>query len=578
MLRVTASRLPSGGALATLSIVALLLIIAPSALCDQRMKLNANSNSAAALRYDDSIKLQGEADDVGFVRREGKHLYDENDDPFFIVGTNSYYLLEHASESEPWLTRSMVIDTYEDAKKLNLNTIRTWAFYDGKFQTAPGEYDEGFFDALDYVVAKARDYNLKLILTLTNFWDAYGGMENYVRWANNNANGTDGLSISEFYTSEACRDMYKKNFLKIANRYNKYTNLTYAEDSTILAWELANEPRNPGDFSGQVLTEWIREMSKFVKEQAPKQLVTSGSEGFFGPSTMQYMYLNGNGTFDHGLYTAMMCTGVDYLANHDDKTAIDLPSFHLYPDHHAEELCGRGAPASDCALQWTRAQTETRIELASSVLQKPLFIGEFGKMKHPTMEGTLDAQVVYRNRLYSEVFKLIQSAALSEADDDSSPRPSNVSSIAGSTFWMLASKGYKDYDNFTVYVDANGPSLPPPWIPELKAVSIQSDFRNYVEEQACVAKALGEHPFWIDHHWYQAGHDADEWEDTVKRIKREKFRTLEISRDEHPGYTFTFDPTIPENWYLDASTVTLIKNHASNMQELAKLGKHTWWG
>ena len=182
MLRVTSSRLPSGGALATLSIVALLLITAPSALCDQRMKLNANSNSAAALRtYDDSIKLQGEADDVGFVRRQGKHLYDENDDPFFIVGTNSYYLLEHASESEPWLTRSMVIDTYEDAKKLNLNTIRTWAFYDGKFQTAPGEYDEGFFDALDYVVAKARDYNLKLILTLTNFWDAYGGMENYVR-------------------------------------------------------------------------------------------------------------------------------------------------------------------------------------------------------------------------------------------------------------------------------------------------------------------------------------------------------------------------------------------------------------
>ncbi len=66
---------------------------------------------------------------------------------------------------------------------------------------------------------------------------------------------------------------------------------------------------------------------------------------------MQYMYLNGNGTFDHQSYTGQMCTGVDFLRNHDDTTAVDLPSFHLYPDHHAEELCGRGAPQSDCALQ-----------------------------------------------------------------------------------------------------------------------------------------------------------------------------------------------------------------------------------
>ena len=72
-------------------------------------------------------------------------------------------------------------------------------------------------------------------------------------------------------------------------------------------------------------------MSHFIKDNAPNQLVTSGSQGFFGPSTLQYMYLNGNGTFDHKLYTAQMCTGVDFLADHDETTAIDLPSFHLYP-------------------------------------------------------------------------------------------------------------------------------------------------------------------------------------------------------------------------------------------------------
>ena len=107
--------------------------------------------------------------------------------------------------------------------------------------------------------------------------------------------------------------------------------MTYGEDPTILAWELANEPENPGDFSGKVLQSWIAEMSHFIKDNAPNQLVTSGSQGFFGPSTLQYMYLNGNFSYDQKLYTAQMCTGADFLANHDETTAIDLPSFHLYP-------------------------------------------------------------------------------------------------------------------------------------------------------------------------------------------------------------------------------------------------------
>jgi len=492
---------------------------------------------------------------IGFVRREGKHLLDDQGNPFFIVGTNSYYLLEHASESEPWLRRSVVTDTLDAAKKLGLNTVRTWAFYDGKLQTAPGVYDEDFFDALDYVVAKAGDYDLKLVLSLTNYWDAYGGMEEYVKWAHG-ANSTQNLTITEFYTSPEIKEMYKSNFLALKNRFNSYTNLTYGEDPTILAWELANEPENPGDFSGKVLQSWIAEMSHFIKDNAPNQLVTSGSQGFFGPSTLQYMYLNGNFSYDQKLYTAQMCTGADFLANHDETTAIDLPSFHLYPDWYAEELCGRGAPASDCALQFAQIQTKVRLNLAEKVLGKPLYLGEFGKMKHPTMEGTLDAQVVYRNRLYAQVYKMIQESAVDAFDEASEEFLSSTGVGGGSTFWMLASKEYKDYDNFTVYEGTNGPALPPPWVPTLSAVATQSDFRNYREEQECVTDTLALHPEYIDAHWFVAGRDADDWADTVNRMDRD-------------------DPAIAENWYLDASTVRLIQNHASNMDQLARLNK---WG
>ena len=344
--------------------------------------------------------------------------------------------------------------------------------------------------------------------------------------------------------------------------------------------ELANEPRNPGDYTGEVLREWIAEMSHFVKSEAPNQLVTSGSEGFFGPSTMQYMHLNGNGTFDHGRYLAQMCTGVDFLAQHDNRTAIDLPSFHLYPDHHAEELCGRGAPASDCALQWARAHTKARLKIAAESLGKPLYLGEFGKMKHPTMEGTLDAQVVYRNRLFAQVYDQFQRSAVDAFDEDTHIFGKHTGVGGGTTFWMLSNKEYKDYDNFTVYAYTNGPSLPPPWVPEPTAVEAQSDFRNIDEELECVENALRVHPDWIRHSWFVRGGDADLWPDTVPRLEKENenIRTRTYTHGHHPGYVFDFDPEVAHDWTLDASTVELISNHAKNMEDLARLNRHDWWG
>ena len=407
-------------------------------LCDGD-DAHANAHANAAMAQPGSNRSASFASS-SFIKRQGKHLVEEGSgQPFHIAGTNSYYLLEHASESEPWLKRSIVDETYAHANALGLNVVRTWAFYDGegKFQMRPGVYNETFFDALDWVIARAEAHGLRLILSLTNFWDAYGGMQEYVRWAaeaNGISDGSlDGLDIRDFYRSEAMRQMYKDNFVALANRTNAYTGRRYKDDPTILAWELANEPRCPGDESGDVLQSWIQEMSRFVKDVAPKQLVTTGSEGFFGMSTPQLMHLNGNATFDFIEYLPMLCTGVDFVRNHDNTTAIDIPSFHLYPDHHAEELCHRGAPASDCAMQWTHAQTKVRVDLADDVLGKPLFIGEFGKMKHPLMEGTLDAQVVYRNRLFVEVYRQLEEAAI------------EGKASGGSTFWMLSAPAYKDY-------------------------------------------------------------------------------------------------------------------------------------
>lgn len=60
--------------------------------------------------------------------------------------------------------------------------------------------------------------------------------------------------------------------------------LSYRDDPTIMAWELCNEPRCEGDFSGSALQAWTEQSAEFLKSLDPHHLVTLGSEGFFGSS------------------------------------------------------------------------------------------------------------------------------------------------------------------------------------------------------------------------------------------------------------------------------------------------------
>ena len=39
----------------------------------------------------------------------------------------------------------------------------------------------------------------------------------------------------------------------IVLRKNSFTGIVYRDDPTILAWDIANEPSNPGDDSGDIL-------------------------------------------------------------------------------------------------------------------------------------------------------------------------------------------------------------------------------------------------------------------------------------------------------------------------------------
>lgn len=72
------------------------------------------------------------------------------------------------------------------------------------------------FQALDFVVSEARKYRIRLILSLVNNWDAYGGKPQYVKWGK--AAGLNLTSDDDFFSHPTLKSYYKAHVK--ASSYN----------------------------------------------------------------------------------------------------------------------------------------------------------------------------------------------------------------------------------------------------------------------------------------------------------------------------------------------------------------------
>ena len=88
---------------------------------------------------------------------------------------------------------------------------------------------------VDYTIYQAGQLGIKLIVTLTDNWTYYGGMDTYVTWR--------GLNYhDQFYADPTILQWYKNWVGHVLNRVNTITGVAYKDDPAIMAWELANEP------------------------------------------------------------------------------------------------------------------------------------------------------------------------------------------------------------------------------------------------------------------------------------------------------------------------------------------------
>nr|GMD85962.1 mannan endo-1,4-beta-mannosidase 2-like [Ipomoea batatas] len=350
---------------------------------------------------------------LSFVERNGTQFLVEGQ-AFYVNGWNSYWLMDHAVDEN---RRPRIRAILQAGAKMGLTVCRAWAFNDGAYnalQISPGKFDEKVFTALDHVIAEARKYRIRLLLSLVNNLHAYGGKTQYVKWAWEEGVGVSSSNDSFFY--DPTTRLYFKNYVKtVLTRKNTFTGIEYRDDPTIFAWELINEPRCLTDPSGDTLQDWIEEMSTFIKSIDRNHLLTVGHEGFYGPKSSKSVTVNPE------FWAADL--GADFIRNSEIPT-VDFASVHVYPDQWLRNQ------SFEEKVQFVRKWLLSHIHDGDKVLKKPVMFTEFGLS---TENKEFDPEK--RDKFFKVILDIIYKSARR-----------NLSG-AGSFFWQFLVEGMEEYND-----------------------------------------------------------------------------------------------------------------------------------
>ncbi|KAH8658283.1 glycoside hydrolase superfamily [Xylariales sp. PMI_506] len=274
----------------------------------------------------------------------------------YYAGTNSYWLgmlsnssdvdlvMNHLSSAGLKLVRVTGFNDVNSCSSDDTTTVWFQCFATGSDPVINTDGPTGL-PLLDYAVEAAEKYDMKLILNFVNNWDDYGGMQAYLNYY--------GGEHNDWYNTTAIQAQYQKYIAAVISRYKS--------SNAIFAWELANEPRCTG-CSTDVIYNWAKTTSEYIKSLDPNHMVTLGDEGFH-PSA-------GNGDY---VYTT--AEGVSFAEN-INITTLDFATFHLYPSGYGESETG------SFPSDWITAHAQLCVAAG-----KPCLLEEYGSTDNRTAEA-----------------------------------------------------------------------------------------------------------------------------------------------------------------------------------------------
>uniref|UniRef100_A0A7S4BV87 mannan endo-1,4-beta-mannosidase n=1 Tax=Chrysotila carterae TaxID=13221 RepID=A0A7S4BV87_CHRCT len=283
-------------------------------------------------------------------------------------------------------------------------------------QSSAGVFNESVFITLDHALAGLHARGMTAVLCLNNMWQWSGGFAAYVEWATGERAPDMGVGATDqqwqkhqefalrFYDSHRARRLFYEFVRTLLGRVNTARQIVYRLDPTIMAFELANEPRALN--KGVAYRRWLRESAAVVRGADCGHLITFGSEGL----TPFDKYVRNDVRLDHA---------------HADYVTV-----HVWPQNWGwyDPLRPRGDEVAGADAAWAKARGYIEAAAADALaIEKPLVVEEFGLARDGGAYDALSATSL-RDAFYEQVCRLATSEQLTRT-------------ISGVGFWAWAGEG-----------------------------------------------------------------------------------------------------------------------------------------
>jgi mannan endo-1,4-beta-mannosidase len=253
------------------------------------------------------------------------------------------------------------------------------------------------------------------VVCLADFWNWSGGLGQYLVWSGAadsipypppHPGGDWGVYqkfAAQFYSNQKAMNMLNDHIKHVVQRKNSLTGVSYIDDPTIMAWELANEPR--GDSNVPAYREWIKNTTAIIKGLDKNHLVTTGSEGT----------------------TPSPSAGTDPEADHIDKN-IDYMTIHIWVQNWSVYDPHKADSTFDKSVEYAKNYLREHVAVAKKI-NKPIVMEEFGISRDLNSHDPKSSTKI-RDDYYAKIFQAVYDEASQEK-----------SVVSGVNFWAWGGEG-----------------------------------------------------------------------------------------------------------------------------------------
>lgn len=332
------------------------------------------------------------------VNADGQFVRDGK--PYYFVGANFWYGAILGSEGEGG-NRERLHKELDFLKSIGINNLRVLVGADGEngiktrvepsLQVTPGVYNDTILAGLDYFMNELRERDMTAVLYLNNSWEWSGGYSVYLQWSGHGdavVPAVDGWPaymeyVKQFPQSDSAKALFANHVNYIVSRTNRYNQIKYVDDPTIMSWQIGNEPRAFSDENKEPFARWMADVAAQIKSLDPNHMVSSGSEGSWGCE------------MDMNLFEKI----------HADPN-INYLNIHIWPYNWSWVKADSLTELLPRAKENTKKYIDDHMVIARKY-SKPIVLEEFG-FPRDGFSFSKEAPTTARDEYYRYVFDLIR--------------------------------------------------------------------------------------------------------------------------------------------------------------------------